>query len=142
MRRRTIARIVFLLVILLVGVGGHAYLALALAIAPHWSAPAEAALLVAIGGGLAATLARIFLRSRSDVAASRVLSWGAYTWLGVAFLLLTSTLATSAVFALLGTASAEPPDPVSVARVRAFAVGGIAVVLAGVGLRHGSPRRR
>jgi uncharacterized protein len=137
MRRRTIAGLVFLLVILVVGVGGHAYLAQALAIAPHWSGPVEAALLAAIGAGLAATLARIFLRSRSDVAASRVLSWGAYVWLGVAFLLLTSTLATSAVFTLLGTASANPPDPVAVARVRAFAVGGIALALAGVGLRHG-----
>jgi hypothetical protein len=137
MRRRSLARIVFLLVILGVGVGGHAYLAQALAIAPHWSAPVEAALLAAIGTGLAATLARIFLRSRSDVLASRVLSWGAYVWLGVAFLLLTSTLATSAVFALLGSASANAPDAVAVARVRAFAVGGIALVLAGVGLRHG-----
>jgi uncharacterized protein len=137
MRRRTLAGMVFLLVILSVGIGGHAYLAQALAIAPEWSAPVRNALIAAIGAGLAATLARIFLRSRSDVAASRVLSWGAYVWLGVAFLLLTSTLATSAVFALLGAASADPPDPVVVARARAFAVGGIAFVLAGVGLRQG-----
>jgi predicted MPP superfamily phosphohydrolase len=137
MRRRSLARIVFLLVILGVGVGGHAYLAQALAIAPAWSAPVRSVLLLAIGGGLVATLARIFLRSRSDVAASRVLSWGAYGWLGVAFLLLTSTLATSAVFALLGAATAEPPDPVLVARARAFAVAGIALVLGGVGLRQG-----
>ena len=137
MERRALARLVFLLVILGVGIGGHAYLAQALAIAPGWSPPVRNALVAAIAAGLVATLARIFLRSRSDVAASRALSWSAYTWLGVAFLLLTGTLATSAVFALLGAASSSAPDPVAVARARAFAVGGIAFVLAGVGLRQG-----
>lgn len=136
MKRRTLAGIVFLLVILLVGVGGHAYLAQALAIAPAWPAPVEALLLAAIGTGLVLTLLRIFLRSKSGLA-SRSLSWIAYIWLGVAFLSITTTLATSAVFALLGMASPEPFDVTLVARGRAFVVAGAALALAGVGLRQG-----
>lgn len=135
MKRRTLAGIVFLLMILLVGVGGHAYLANALALAPQWPSPAREILLGVFGLGLAAVLTRIFARRRGGVWTA--LSWGAYVWLGFAFLLLTTTLATSAVFALLGAASAEPPDPTLVARMRAFAVGGVALVLSGVGLRQG-----
>ena len=137
MDRRKLARIAFLLVILGVGFGGHFYLVQALAIAPAWPAPVRDALVAAIAIGLAATLARIFLRSRSDVVASRVLSWSAYVWLGFAFLLLTTTLATSAVFALLGAASPAPLDATLVARSRAFVVGGAALALAATGLRQG-----
>ena len=136
MKRRTLAGLVFLLVILSVGFGGHAYLAQALAIAPEWPPAVRNALLAVFGTGLAATLARIFLRSRPHLH-SRALSWSAYVWLGFAFLLLTTTLATSAVFALLGAASPEPFDPTLVARSRAFLVGGAALTLAGVGLRQG-----
>jgi predicted MPP superfamily phosphohydrolase len=135
-KRRTLAGIVFLLVILTVGIGGHAYLAQALALAPQWPAPTRQILLGAIGAGLAVVLTQIFVRRRLGILSS-ALSWVAYVWLGVAFLLLTTTLATSAVFALLGAAAPESFDPVSAARLRAFSVGGVALVLAGVGLRGG-----
>lgn len=136
MKRRTLAGIVFVLVILLVGVGGHAYLARALAIAPAWPSGVRLALLAVIGAGLATVLTQIFLRRRLG-ALSTALSWVAYVWLGFAFLLLTTTLGASAVFALLGAASPEPFDPTLVARSRAFVVGGAALALAGVGLRQG-----
>ena len=135
MKRRTLAGIVFLLVILSVGIGGHAYLAHAIAVAPAWPSPWREALLGVFAVGLAACLARIFLRRRGGVWSG--LSWVAYTWLGFAFVLLTTTLATGAVFALLGAASSSAPDPVELARSRAFAVGGLALVLSAIGLRQG-----
>lgn len=136
MKRRTLAGIGFVSVILLVGFGGHAYLAQALAIAPAWPSGVRLALLAVIGAGLATVLTQIFLRRRLGVL-SVALSWVSYVWLGFAFLLLTTTLASGAVFALLGAAAPESFDATAAARTRAFAVGGVALVLAGVGLRQG-----
>jgi predicted MPP superfamily phosphohydrolase len=68
---------------------------------------------------------------------SGVLAWSAYAWLGFAFLLMTATFATDAVLWLLGAALAEPSEFPALARMRAFAVGGVALVLSASGLRAG-----
>src|SRR5262245_22175945 len=136
MKRRTLAGIVFLLVILGVGIGGHVYLAHALAIQPDWPAPVRPALLAVIGAGLAGLLAQIFLRRRLGIV-SRALSWPAYVWLGFAFLLLTATAFTDTALWLLGAASAEPGALAVPYQVRAFAVGAAAAALGAVGLCQG-----
>lgn len=136
MKRRTLAGIVFVLVILSVGIGGHAYLAHALAIAPGWPEPVRRALLALFGVGLATLIVQIFVRRKLGVL-STALSWVAYVWLGLAFLLLTTTAGTGAALWLLGAAFAEPPDPERLAQGRALVVGGLAATLAGVGLRQG-----
>jgi hypothetical protein len=133
MKRRTLAGLVFLLVILGVGIGGHAYLAHALAIQPEWPAPVRRALLAVFGAGLAVLLVQIFVRRRLGIV-SKALSWTAYVWLGFAFLLLTATAATDAILWLLGAAAAEPAAPY---QVRAFAVGAAAAALGAAGLRGG-----
>jgi predicted MPP superfamily phosphohydrolase len=135
MKRRTLAGIAFLLVILVVGFGGHYYLARQLAIAPQWPDAVRMALLAVIGAGLSAVLTQIFVRRRLGIV-SAALAWSAYAWLGFAFLLLTATFATDAVLWLLGAAAA-PEDPAALSRVRALAVGGVAVALAVRGLRDG-----
>src|SRR5512134_3531200 len=103
MKRRTLAGLVFLLVILGVGVGGHAYLANRLALEPRWPAALGAGLVALFGLGLATVLTQIFVRRRLGILSS-ALSWVAYTWLGFAFLLLTATFATDAALWLLGAA--------------------------------------
>ncbi len=143
MKRRTLAGLVFLLVILSVGVGGHAYLASRLAIAPAWPEPLRSGLVVVFGIGLAAVLTRIFVRSRSGRLSS-TLSWTAYVWLGFTFLLLTTTLATDAALGILGAASTAPRDTLLLERARAVLVAIVAAAAALVALRQGlaAPRVR
>jgi predicted MPP superfamily phosphohydrolase len=136
MSRRTAARFGFLLAILAVGVGGHVYLAARLALAPHWPEPVRTTLLATITLGLAALLGQIFSRRRLGVLSS-VFGWLAYTWLGLAFLLLSATLASDGVLWLLGAASATPADVTVLARGRALGVGLAAMLLAVAGLRQG-----
>lgn len=136
MKRRTLAGIVFVLVILLVGVGGHVYLAHALAIRPAWPAPVRSALLAFFGLGLVALLTQIFVRRRLGIL-SRTLSWTAYVWLGVAFLALTTTFGSGVAIWLLGATTAEPVDTAAVMQGRAFMVGALTVALSAVALRGG-----
>jgi len=136
MKRRTLAGLVFVLMILLVGVGGHVYLAHALAIRPAWPAPVRSALLVFFGLGLVALLTQIFVRRRLGIL-SRTLSWTAYVWLGVAFLALTTTFGSGVAIWLLGATTAEPVDTAAVMQGRAFMVGAVTLVLSAVALRGG-----
>ncbi len=136
MKRRTLAGLVFLLVILSVGVGGHAYLATRLAIGPGWPEPLRSGLVALFGIGLAAVLTRIFVRSRSGRWSS-ALSWTAYVWLGFTFLMLTTTLATDAALWILGAATAAPRETLLLERVRALLVAGVAGAAAFVALRQG-----
>jgi hypothetical protein len=136
MKRRTLAGLVFLLVILSVGVGGHAYLAQRLALAPGWPEPLRSGLVAAFGIGLAAVLTQIFVRRRLGILSS-ALSWTAYVWLGFTFLLLTTTFASDAALWLLGAASTTPQDTQLLERARALLVAVVASAAAGVALRQG-----
>lgn len=136
MKRRTLAGLVFLLVVLTVGIGGHLYLAHALAIRPEWPAPLRDALLAFFGLGLAVVLTQIFVRRRLGIL-SRGLSWTAYVWLGVSFLLMTTTFASGAALWLLGAASTEPVETASVMQGRALFTGVVTVVLSALALRGG-----
>jgi hypothetical protein len=136
MKRRTLAGLVFLLVILSVGVGGHAYLAQRLALAPGWPEPLRRGLVAVFGIGLAAVLTRIFVRRRLGIL-SNALSWTAYVWLGFTFLLLTTTFATDAAMWLLGAASTAPQDTLLLERARALLVAVVASAAAVVALRQG-----
>src|SRR5512147_2195689 len=136
MKRRTLAGLTFLLVILGVGVGGHAYLAQRLALDPLWPEPLRSGLVAAFGLGLAAVLSRLFLR-RGAGRFAKALAWVAYTWLGFTFLLLTATAATDAALWVLGAASSGPPDEPLLARTRALLVAIAAGAAALVALRQG-----
>jgi hypothetical protein len=136
MKRRTLAGLVFLLVILSVGVGGHAYLAQRLALAPGWPEPLRSGLVAGFGIGLAAVLTQIFVRRRFGILSS-ALSWTAYVWLGFTFLLLTTTFATDAAMWLLGAASTAPQDTRLLERARALLVAVVASAAAVVALRQG-----
>jgi hypothetical protein len=136
MKRRTLAGLVFLLVILAVGVGGHAYLAQRLALAPGWPEPLRSGLVAVFGIGLAAVLTQIFVRRRLGILSS-ALSWTAYVWLGFTFLLLTTTFASDAALWLLGAAATTPQDTLLLERARALLVAVVASAAAGVALRQG-----
>jgi predicted MPP superfamily phosphohydrolase len=136
MQRRTLAGLVFLIVVLVIGVGGHAYLAKRLALEPLWPEPLRGVLVAAFGLGLAAVLSRLFLR-RGAGTLEKALAWVAYTWLGFTFLLLTATAATDAALWILGAASAGPQDAPLLARARALLVGAVAGAAAVVALRQG-----
>lgn len=136
MKRRWLAGLVFLFVILLIGVGGHAYLANRLALEPQWPEPLRTGLVVVFGLGLATVLTQMFMRRRLGIL-STGLSWVAYVWLGFTFLLLTATAATDAALWLLGAASSAPQDDPSLFRARALLVGTVGSAMAAVALRQG-----
>ena len=136
MKRRTLAGLLFLVVFLSVGVGGHAYLAQRLAIAPGWPEPLRSGLVAVFAIGLVAVLTRIFVRSRSGRLSS-TLSWVAYVWLGFTFLMLTTTLATDAALWILGAASTAPQEALLLERARAVLVAVVASAAAVVALRQG-----
>lgn len=135
-RRRT-AGAVFLAVFLSIAVGAHLYLAQRLALAPGWAPGVRAALLGALALGFVALLTQAFVRRRSGRALT-ALAWTAYTWLGLAFLLLVGTAASDLALGLLGVAApAGTTDTHAVARAQAFVVGLAGLGLAGVALRRG-----
>jgi predicted MPP superfamily phosphohydrolase len=136
MKRRWLAGLVFLFVILLIGVGGHAYLANRLALEPQWPEPLRTGLVVIFGIGLATVLTQMFMRRRLGILSSG-LSWVAYVWLGFTFLLLTATAATDAALWLLGAASSAPQDDPMLFRARALLVGTVGAAMAAVALRQG-----
>ena len=136
MKRRTLAGLLFLVVFLSVGVGGHAYLAQRLAIAPGWPEPLRSGLVVVFGVGLAAVLAQIFVRRGLGII-SKALSWAAYVWLGFTFLLLTTTFASDAALWLLGAASTAPADAQLLERARALLVAAVGTAATVVALRQG-----
>lgn len=136
MTRRALAGIVFLTLILAIGVGGHAYLAQRLALAPDWPEGLRRSLVAGFGAGLLVVLVQLFARRRLGILSS-ALSWTAYVWLGLAFLLLTTTLATDAVLWLMGAAAAAPEEATALARGRALVVAGTAAAMATVALRQG-----
>lgn len=135
-RRRT-AGLVFLTVFLSIAVGAHLYLAHRLALAPAWPSGIQAGLLGALGLGFAALLTQAFVRRRSGRALT-ALAWAAYTWLGLAFLLLVSAGASDFALGLLGMAApAGATTGTDVARGQALVVGVVGLSMAGVALRRG-----
>jgi predicted MPP superfamily phosphohydrolase len=134
-RRRAAAGLVFVSVFLSIAVGAHLYLAQRLALAPQWPAGVSAALLAALALGFAALVTQAFVRRRGRV--SGALAWTAYTWLGLAFLLLVAALAGDLALGLLGMAApaelAAGPAP---ERARALAVGAVGLGMAATALRR------
>jgi predicted MPP superfamily phosphohydrolase len=138
MARRIGIGITFLLVVLAVGIGGHLYLALRLLLQPQWPGPVRWGLLGLLVAGFSLIFLQLFARRRLPLPLARSFAWGAYVWLGFAFLLITATGASDAVVWLLGSAPASGAlDFVSVARVRALVVAGVAVLAAAAALRSG-----
>jgi predicted MPP superfamily phosphohydrolase len=136
-RRRRTAGLVFLTVFLSIAVGAHFYLAHRLALAPAWPPGARAAVLGALGVGFFALLTQAFVRRRSGRALTG-LAWTAYTWMGLAFLLLVTTAASDLALGLLGIAApAGATDGTAVARGQALVVGAVGLSLAGAALRRG-----
>jgi predicted MPP superfamily phosphohydrolase len=141
-RRRRLAGFVFVTVILGVVVAGHFYLAQRLVLAPAWPSPLRELLAGALALGFAAIFAQAFLRRRLGILFS-ALAWTAYVWLGLAFLLITATLASDVALLLLGAAAPEGfADGSALARGRALVVGLAGAALGAVALRQGlaSPR--
>lgn len=137
MARRAVAGIAFLTIFLGVAIGAHLYLAQRLALDPGWDGSLRVALAAVLAGGFLAIVVQAFLRRRSGPV-TRGLAWVAYGWLGFAFLLLISTLASDVALVLLGFAApAGFPDGEAAARVRAFAVGGAGLALGALALRNG-----
>jgi predicted MPP superfamily phosphohydrolase len=135
--RRWTAGLVFLAVFLSIAVGAHLYLTQRLALAPAWPAGVRAALLGAFGLGFAALLTQAFVRRRLGRVLG-ALAWTAYTWLGLAFLLLVATSASDLALALLGMAAPENVSGATgVARGQALLVGVVALTASAVGLRRG-----
>ncbi|HSJ96755.1 MAG TPA: metallophosphoesterase [Myxococcota bacterium] len=135
-RRRTAGR-VFLVVFLSVAIGAHLYLAHRLALAPAWPAGVRTALLAALGVGFVALLTQAFVRRRVGRAVG-ALAWTAYTWLGLAFLLLVASFASDLALALLGAAApAGMADGEGIARARALGVGVVGVSVSALAMRRG-----
>src|SRR5262249_17608765 len=144
--RRRLAGLVFLTVVLAVGVGMHVYLAERLVLAPAWPTAVREICVAALGLAFAAVFARFFLRRRVG-ALWTALSWGAYSWLGLAFLLVMITLARDVVLGLVGAAlpsGAHPSDLLVLARGRALVVGAVGLAAGAIALREGlaPPRLR
>ncbi len=135
--RRTTAGLVFLAVFVSIAVGAHLYLAQRLVWAPDWAPGVRRALLAGLALGFAALLTQAFVRRREGRVYG-ALAWAAYGWLGLAFLLLVTTLAGDVGLALLGVAAPEGwSDGSAVARGRALGVGAVGLGLAGFALRRG-----
>ena len=125
--------------VLSVGIGMHAYLAERLLLAPAWPHAVRAVGLAALALAFAAVVVRIFSRRRVG-ALSTALSWFAYSWLGLAFLLVMITLASDAVLALVGAAlpsGAGTGDLLVLARGRALGVAAVGLAAGAVALRQG-----
>jgi predicted MPP superfamily phosphohydrolase len=134
-RRRT-AGLVFVTVFLAVAVAAHAYLAQRLALAPDWPAATRNAVLLALGAGFAALLTQAFVRRRASRALG-ALAWTAYTWLGLAFLLLVASLASDLALALLGAAApAGMGDGEAVARAQALGIAAVGVSASALAVRR------
>jgi len=140
--RRWLAGIAFLTLFLSVGVGMHVYLAERLVLAPAWPASVRHAALGALALAFAAVVAQAFLRRRRG-SLSNALAWAAYGWLGLAFLLVMTTLASDVVLALVGAALPEGTVPV-LARGRALLVATVGLAAGAVALGQGlaPPRLR
>ncbi len=135
--RRTTAGLMFLAVFVSIAVGAHLYLAQRLVWAPDWAPGVRRVLLAGLALGFAALLSQAFVRRREGRVYG-ALAWGAYGWLGLAFLLLVTTLAGDAGLALLGVAAPEGwSDGSMVTRGRALGVGAVGFGLAGFALRRG-----
>lgn len=136
MKRRVAAGAAFISVFFTLAVGIHFYLATRLVLAPEWPAPIWSAGLgvLALGFGLllAQLLARAGLGRRP-----RALAFGAYVWMGFAFLLLTATAATDGLAWLMGAAAGPATDPVALERLRALVATGAGLTLGVVALRRG-----
>ena len=136
-RRRRTAGLVFLAVFLSIAVGAHLYLAHRLALAPSWPGGIQAGLLGVLGLGFVALLTQAFVSRRSGRALT-ALAWTAYTWLGLAFLLLVSAGASDFALGLLGMAApAGATTGTDVARAQALVVGVVGLSMAGAALRRG-----
>jgi len=135
--RRKRAGLAFLGVFLSLAVGAHLYLAQRLVWAPDWVPGVRRALLAGLALGFAALLTQAFVRRREGRVYG-VLAWAAYSWLGLAFLLLVATLASDVGLALLGVAAPEGwSDASGVARARALGVAAAGFGLAAYALRRG-----
>ncbi len=125
-------------VFLLVFIGGHAYLANRLVVAPDLPGAWTSGLVAAIWL-LAATLVLQPLAERLlPLRVERLLVWPAAIWMGVAFLLLIALFFSDLLFVLLGAAG--DVDPVGAARFRAVAVVALVGPAALIALRQGLAR--
>jgi predicted MPP superfamily phosphohydrolase len=134
MARRLLAGIAFLLVLLGVGVGMHLYLAQRLVLAPDWPAPLRVAGLVSLAAGFGAVVVQAFVRRRLRAPWS-LFAWAAYSWLGIAFLLVMATLSSDAALGLIGAALPSGSAATGVARGRALLVVAVAAAAAVVAIR-------
>jgi predicted MPP superfamily phosphohydrolase len=141
--RRVLAGVVFLTVVLGVGVGMHVYLAERLVLAPAWPGAVRSAGLGALALGFAVVVLQAFVRRRLGLLWS-ALAWAAYTWLGLAFLLVMTTLASDAALGLVGAALPSGGGVGGLARGRALLVMLVATAAAAAALRQGlaPPRLR
>ncbi len=127
---------VFLSMILSVAIGGHAYLLVRHVFEPGWPDVLRLGLLAALGSAFAALFLYPFGRARVPRRLGRAWAWTASVWLGVAFLLLTTTAATDAALWLLG-AAAPAGDVEPLLRARSIGVAGLVGITSAVALRNG-----
>jgi len=136
MKRRVVAGTVFLSVFFTLAVGIHLYLATRLVLAPEWPPPLWSAGLGVLAIGFGLLLAQLLARAGVGPR-PRALAFGAYVWMGFAFLLLTATAATDGLAWLMGAATGPATDPVPLERLRALVAVSAGVTLGSVALRRG-----
>ncbi len=134
--RRTLIVLTFILVLLGVLVGGHAYLVLRLVVDADLSPPLREAgvLIIAVLG--ASLLLQPFGERLLAPPVARLISWPASVWMGCAFLLLTLVGVTDVMWSLLGATPLPAAAGATAARVRALGVLGIAAVAGIAGVRQ------
>ncbi len=137
--RRIVAGLVF--VTLFVGVmgGAHFYLVTRLALDPGWPRPVVYGSVVLLAAGLGSLIVQGIPRRHRSIWGNRF-AFGAYSWMGLLFYLFLATAAADAVeLALRGTGliASAPESALAVARVKATAALGVAVLATGFALQGG-----
>jgi hypothetical protein len=135
-RRRALAGSIFVFVIVLVAVGVHAYLIRRHALDPAWPVRVRTAILAVLASGFTCLFLYPFGRHRVPRRVTRAWAWTASIWLGIAFLLFTTTVASEGVLWLLG-AAAPAGEPDAWLRTRSAAVAAVAAMASGIALRSG-----
>ncbi|MDX2170777.1 MAG: metallophosphoesterase [Deltaproteobacteria bacterium] len=149
--RRAALVIAFVAVLLLVVVGGHAYLTDKLAVAPDLPPGLRGLLVLIIGGGALALMMQPLAERAAPPRVARLIAWPASLWMGTAFFLLLGFLATDLVRALVDAAFAATSEAggvtpaaarIGTARLQAVLVVGLAfsAVARGIYEQRGGPR--
>ncbi len=126
--------VIFLAVVLSVTAGIHYFLWVRLARDPEWPAPVVRGIgwaLVALAASI--PLGMVATRSLSRAAAAP-LSWVAYTWMGVMFVLFFTLLPMELVRVGARAIGVDPERRLALARILAGAAGVLGVVESGVGI--------